>query len=116
MSELEIAKIIRDQMIRTVGASVVMSWGTNSYRAIDSKTLKNLGIENSLGGLIFKVNGHHHKGEVIISLNGFDYYDVYICNIKGFEMELKSKQTNLAFYEFADWIDKEVEYIPEYNF
>jgi len=117
MESMEIAKTIQEQLFGTMDPSVIFSWGISGFAAVDNDTMEKLGIDNSLGGLLFNVNGHHHKGEVIVSLNHLDYYDVFICNISKENQTnaIKDMQKNLCFYEFGDWIDKQIEYIDEYK-
>lgn len=67
---------------------------------------QSLGIENSLGALKFKVSGHHHKGHVIVSLNGLDTYDVFICLVRSGKMKIKAKNLGAYFDEFGTWIDE----------
>ena len=66
-------------------------------------------IENK--GLMFKVNGHHHKGYVLITLDWMDTYDVHLVTthgniVKSFEM--------VYFDMLVEIIDNNIERIEEY--
>ena len=111
---IEIAQTIQQQLVQTVGQTVVWSWGQTALQAMSAEQAEGLGIENSLGALKFKVSGHHHKGHIIVSLNGMDTYDVFICNVRKNKMSVKASQEGLYFDEFGAYIDRVVEYIEEY--
>jgi hypothetical protein len=115
MNEMEIAKTIQEQLLSTVGQAVILSWGQTARQVLNSEQAEGLGIPNSLAALKFKVSGHHHKNHVIVSLNGLDYYDVYICNVRKNKMTVKNKMLNLDVSTFGTWIDEQIEKIPEYN-
>ena len=115
MNPQEIAKTIQNQLITTLGRSVIWSWGQQALQAMSGEQAIELGIKNSIGALKFKVSGHHHKSHVIVSLNGIDTYDVYICTVRGGKMSVKAKQEGLFFDEFGSWIDEQVERVPEYS-
>lgn len=80
---------------------ILASWGFE----------KPLAIKNS--GLIFKVNGHHHKGWVLITLAWNDTYTVRFLNI-AFE-EVKPKLTEVYCDELQARIDEVVERIDAYE-
>ena len=111
---VNIAKEIQNQLFHTVGQNVLWSWGQSALQSVRQSSLEEFGITNGLGALKFKVNGHHHKGHVLIVLNGVDTYDVYICNIRKGQMKVKEKVKGLYFDEVGNWIDDKVEYIEEY--
>ena len=64
-------------------------------------------------GLGLKVNGNHHKGYVLITLNGGDYYDVDIITTHG---NIKKRFNDLCFDELVETIDKEIEYVETYKY
>jgi len=111
----EIAQTIQSQLMGTVGRGVVWSWGQQALQAMSGEQAIELGIENSIGALKFKVSGHHHKSHVIVSLNGIDTYDVYICTVRGGKMNVKASQEGLYFDEFGTYIDEQVEKVPAYS-
>jgi len=62
--------------------------------------------------LIFKVNGHHFKDAVVITLNGSDLFDIYYVNRK---QEIVDMATDIYFDDLVDTIDKKIEYIADYK-
>ena len=116
MNHIEIANTIQKQLKITVGIPVIWSWGQYALQALSQEDLKTLNINNGLGALKFKVNGHHHKGHVLIVLNGVDTYDVYICSIRAGKINTKYKIEGLYFDQIGNWIDENVEKIEEYNY
>ena len=115
MDTKQIAGTIQQQLKATVGIEVVWSWGQNNLLAIGEDTLKSWSIDNGLGGLMFTVQGHHHKGQVLVSLNGTDTYDVFICNVANGEFTVVEKSEGMYFDEFGDWIDRKVERLDTYK-
>jgi hypothetical protein len=63
-------------------------------------------------GLKFRVSGHHHKGYVILTVNGADLFDIYLINMKGM---VKEKIEDVYLEDLIDTIDKKVEYIARYE-
>jgi hypothetical protein len=116
MHTREVAQTIQNQLKQTLGMAVIWSWGQTALQMLSTDDCESLGIENSLGALKFKVNGHHHKGHVIVSLNGSDTYDVFICNVRSGKMTIKDECLGLYNDEFGTWIDEQVEKIAEYAF
>ena len=115
MNPREIAQTIQNQLKQTLGMSVIWSWGQTALQMMSDDDCKSLGIENSLGALKFKVSGHHHKGHVIVSLNGLDTYDVFICSVRAGKMKIKAENLGAYNDEFGTWIDEQIEKIPEYS-
>ncbi len=76
------------------------SWGANGFTNINNLALK------------FKVQGHHHKGHVYISLNGLDLFDVHLTTIQGNIIE---KMTDLYNDQLFEALDKKIEWIAEYK-
>ena len=109
MDAREVAKTIQDQLMGTLGQAVVWSWGQHGLQSVTGEQAEDLGIECSRGALKFNVNGYLHKGHVLVSLNGADTYDVFICNISKGKMKIKEKIEGIYFEEFGSWIDNQVE-------
>jgi len=109
-----IAETIQSQLKGTVGQEVLWSWGQDKLMSVSDDTLSDWDIKHSLGGLIFTVSGHHHKGQVIVSLNGCDTYDVYIGKISKGTFAHTESQEGLYFDEIGQWIDIKVERIEAY--
>jgi hypothetical protein len=76
------------------------SWGANGFKNILNKAL------------FFKVQGHHHKGYVLITLNAADLYEVRLLTTTG---KIKDTMTDLFFDQLFDAIDAKVERISEYT-
>jgi len=114
MNERAIAQTIQTQLKQSLGMPVIWSWGQSALQILNSGQLKLLGVEG-LGALKFKVNGNHHKGHVLVSLNFSDTYDVYICSIRNDKMDIKEEISGLYFDEFGTWIDDKIEMIEEYK-
>ena len=98
-TDLTIVTEIRRQII-SGGAIKVMSWGTNSYAALDKYTLR------------FKVQGRLHKGFVTVALTVMDDYNVKLLDELG-----KTVKTVQHVYcdNLTDVIDGMVERVPLYK-
>ena len=68
---MRVAATIREQLVTMTDTPVLMSWGIGEFMAT---------VFNDLPGLKFHVNGRLFQGEVLICLNGSDYYEVYLRN------------------------------------
>lgn len=82
------------------GKGQLLSWGIS----------RRINIQNK--GLILKVNGHHHKGYVLIVLGWDDVYKFHLVNTHGV---IKETVENVYFDELFDKIDEKIEKIPEYK-
>lgn len=76
------------------------SWGASNFVNLKDK------------GLLFKVNGHHHKGYVLITLNHWDTYVVTLLSTQGNQ---KYREENIYFDQLFEIIDNKIERIPEYT-
>lgn len=77
-----------------------LSWGATAFTNIHNKAL------------LFKVNGHHHKGHVVIVLDWNDTYSFRLVNRVG---EPIHEEEMVYFDELFDRIDKKIEWIEEYG-
>lgn len=84
---------------------VTMSWGLH-----DPKVLRK---DSLVTGLIFKVNGHHHKGSVLITLAWDDTYTVRFIN--NHYQEVKDKLEMVYCDLLQNSIDEVIEQLPTYN-
>ena len=75
------------------------SWGGQAFTNHKDKVLR------------FKVNGHHHKGHVYLTVNGSDLYDVYLTTTHG---NIVKEMRDIYFDELADRIDIAVERVDSY--
>lgn len=85
--------------ILTANKSIWWSWGVST------------GISTHKF-LAFKVNGHHHKGWVVINLMWEDLYRVTLITTHG---NIKNQSEGLYFDQLVEWIDEKVEKIKEYQ-
>lgn len=98
MADLTVANTIREQLF-AFGKMKVWSWGAHAW----------VGGENFLQ---FKVQGHHFKGIVKITLNSMDLYDIEFIKAGKVIHEVNG----IYFDQMTDIIDEYVEKIPGYKF
>ena len=106
-----------------INRNITMSWGVSNYFIIDKKSWIDIPASFKIPqlkedaaykiGLGLKVNAHHHKGYVLITLNSGDYYDVDIITTHG---NIKKQFTDLCFEDLVETIDKEIEYVDTYKY
>lgn len=88
-------------MLLSSSGSIMWSWGGHRFTNLSNK------------GLIFMVNGHHHKGLVLITLG---WNDTYTFRLLSRQYNEVYKETDVYFDELATRIDEKIEKIPEYEF
>ena len=98
-TDMTIIKEIRRQIFAG-GVIKVMSWGANSWTAIDQYTLR------------FKVQGFLHKGFVTVCLTPMDVYEVKLLKNNGTVVKTIE---NVYCDELTEIIDNNVERIPTYK-
>lgn len=86
--------------IRSVGP-VVWSWGMHDLANMNDK------------GLMFRVNGHHHKGWVLITLDWDDTFEVHLINT---DSSIKKTFSMVYVDMLIDIIDTAVEKIDDYEY
>ena len=86
--------------IRSLGP-IVWSWGMSAVWNLDNK------------GLIFRVNGHHHKGWVLITLNWDDTFEVHLINK---DSSIKKTFDMVYIDSLIETIDTAVEKIADYEY
>ena len=64
-------------------------------------------------GLILKVNGHHWKNFVLVTLA---WNDTYAVTLLDEDFNISKTITEVYFDKLQNIIDTEIEYIKEYNF
>ena len=84
---------------------VMLSWGIETVFSHPQG-------EQLCKGMGFHVNGHHHKGWVVITLNFMDTYDVHYVSESG--DEIVETQTDLYFDQIGEVIDRRIEWIEDY--
>lgn len=80
------------------------SWGSRGWTVLQVVG-KNMGLR-------FRVSGRHHKGLVILTVNGLDLFDVYLTNLKGV---VKEKIEDVYLEDLINRIDQKVEYVSTYK-
>ena len=76
------------------------SWGCNDLRNFDNKALA------------IKVSGHHHKGQILITLGWNDTYTLRLINTTG---KVVGTFTEIYCDELANFIDVKIERIGAYK-
>lgn len=71
---IAVAATIREQLIYTTDRNVLFSWGLQGFAAT---------IFKEMATLKFKVNGRLFQGDVLISYNTLDYYEIYLSGKTG---------------------------------
>jgi len=87
--------------VLTINPSIFWSWGVS----------KKLNLKNK--GLLLDVNGHHHKGSVLITLSWNDTYSVYVINNRG---RILNEYKEVYFDMLTEIIDNRIERIKDYVF
>ena len=87
--------------VLTYDSSIFWSWGVSKRLNINDK------------GLLLDVNGHHHKGSVLITLGWNDTYCVYIINNRG---KILNEYKEVYFDVLTEIIDNRIERIKDYVF
>lgn len=93
---MQVANTIREQLVGMTPFNTIMSWGIGKFVAT---------VYKDMPALMFSVNGRLHKGNIIIALNGADYYEVYLQNDKGTTLI----NEEVCFDELGDVIDEYIE-------
>lgn len=81
--------------------AVVWSWGAHAFKKLGDKIYR------------FKVNGHHHKGHVYITLNWNDTFHLYFTTTRG---TIIREIEEVYVDQLITRIDEVVEKIDTYNF
>lgn len=88
----------------TADRAMFWSWGVSKRIAIKDK-------EGRFTGLLLRVNGHHHNGWVLITLEWNDTYEVHLIKTNG---TVVSSHEDIYCDVLAEFIDDKIERIPEY--
>lgn len=84
----------------SVNKPILWSWGMNDLTNVQNK------------GFLFKVQGHHHKGYVFITLS---FMDTYTVRIVGTDGVIKDTYENVYCDQLVEIIDNRVERIADYK-
>ena len=93
---MHIAQTIKEQLVSLTPMPILMSWGIGDFVAT---------VFRDLPALRIKVNGRLHAGNVVIALNGSDYYEVYLLKDK----DVECVNEEVCFNELGDVIDRAIE-------
>lgn len=93
---MQVAQTIKDQLFGTTQIDVLMSWGIDRLTAT---------VYKEMPSLKFSVNGRLFKGTVCCSLNGSDYYEVYLIN----DVKTERITDSACFDELGGIIDEAIE-------
>lgn len=99
---MQVANIIRSQLIRGSGVFVVGSWGAKNMTALEE-------TENRSGALQFRVNGAKFKGYVKIELMWTDTYTVTLFKVVKGAVVIKEVIEDVYCDNLVDIIDSRVE-------
>ena len=86
--------------VLTHNKTIYWSWGVSQLFNCNDK------------GLLLKVNGHHHKQYVLITLDWDDTYKVDYLNRN---LRVTDTQENIYFDQLTEFIDNRIERIGEYT-
>lgn len=86
--------------VLTHDPSIYWSWGVSNKYNLNNK------------GLLLKVNGHHHKGFVLITLDWSDTYNVYILTKS---LDVIAEYSMIYFDNLVEVIDNRIERIEAYQ-
>jgi hypothetical protein len=105
VKDLEVGRYVQFQDMKELVSIMkrhpkVWSWGANNFTSDRNIFLK------------FDVNGHLFKGQVVISVNGLDLFEVFLVGPAG---EISDEILNVYIDELIDVIDEKVEKISGYK-
>jgi hypothetical protein len=92
--------------LTTLGGTIVWCWGAHAYKSFSDKYFTDI---SHLGGLLFKLNGHIHKGHVMIRLAPNDTYTISIGTFRNNQFTSKKDVTDVYFDQMVEIIDGLVE-------
>jgi len=108
-------KTIFEQLKAMTPTPVLWSWGASKFQTFKTDQVKGIG-EDYLGGLVFYVRGHKHKGHVFVTLAGNDTYTITLGHLKRGNVKPKEQVKEVYFDEMVDIIDGLVERQDNYAF
>ena len=91
-----------DKLVETLQSKMtVWSWGAKNWTKFSDYVLG------------FIVNGHHHKGWVLVMVNDMDTFDIIYTD---FDMKVVDVDGEVYIESLISVIDEKVEYINEYKY
>lgn len=93
---MRIAATIQQQLLTMTRMPVLMSWGIEEFAAV---------VYDGKPALRITVHARLFQGDVIICLNGADYYEIYLLD----EQDVKCLHDEVCFDELGELIDRAIE-------
>ena len=90
-----------ERLLTLTNINVWYSWGVSKIAYYNSSTLS-----------LF-VNANHHQGWVVVTLSFMDLYSYYLLNK---DFTIKKEVHEVYFDELQTRIDKDIEFIDDYQF
>lgn len=87
------------QLLRRAGGTNFWSWGAHAFTNVKNKALRMM------------VNGHNHKGHAYLLVTGMDLYQFVLTSTMG---TIKYVSEPVYLTEIFNYMDKKIEWIPEY--
>lgn len=91
-----------NETVQVIQHNIQVYWSWGVERLINYKNK----------GLLLLVNGHHHKGWLLIVLAWNDTYSYYL--LEG-NKTIKKERKEVYFDQLQELIDKDIEYIEDYK-
>lgn len=113
---LQIAKTIREQIFTLTPKPILWSWGASAWRIVGENQIDIGDNKKYEGGLLFYVRGHHHKGQVLITLDSMDLYTVTLGHLRKGKLNIKKQFTHVYFDELSEILDSSIERIDAYAY
>ena len=89
------------QQVLTRNRSIYWSWGVSKNASVKDRCI------------LLKVNGHHHKGWVGITLGWMDTFDVHIIKMNG---DILETIKDVYVFDLVETKDNRIEKIEAYQF
>jgi hypothetical protein len=97
--EFEVSETLQ---VLTHNKTIYWSWGVNELLNCNNK------------GLLMKVNGHHHKDYVLVTLGWDDTYNIYFLDNDMNIPNENEKIEGIYFDQLVEVIDNRIERVNEY--
>lgn len=97
---MRVAQTIKEQLVTMTSIEILMSWGMEKFMPT---------VFKGLPGVKFHVNGRLFQGDVLICLNGSDYYEVYLQD----DTRVECINDEVCFDELGSVIDCAIESVKD---
>ena len=111
---MQVARTILEQIKATIPKSVYWSWGSSKFQSVSDNQISGVGAY--LGGLLFYVRGHKHKGHVFVTLAYNDTYTISIGHYRKGNFNALKQFKDVYSDQVGTIIDESIERQPEYAF